>query len=235
MKNIMKRCLLLLLLLITITACDSRVNQEEEKKEENKMEKIKQDLTILEQTEDGEITKGTLEGYTFVETEEKTDRVKIQMEDGSIILLVLSNKDTPITIEHFKELVASKYYDGLIFHRVIKDFMIQGGDITGTGYGSGEEEHIKGEFQSNGVNNTLSHTRGVISMARATAPDTAGTQFFIVHKDSTFLDGNYAAFGKVFAGMDEVDAIAEVETGANDRPVVDQKMKSIRFITIEKA
>ena len=204
----------------------------------------KQDLTILEEKE-GEIVKGTLEGYTFVETEEKTDRVKIQMENGDIILVVLSNEDTPITIANFKKLVSKKFYDGIIFHRVIEDFMIQGGDPTGTGYGDDTVATIKGEFQLNGVENNLSHTRGVISMARRGGnPETADTmnsassQFFICHADSTFLDGSYASFGKVFAGMDAVDKIATVETSKSaatqDRPLVEQKIKSIRFITIEK-
>ena len=112
--------------------------------------------------------------------------------------------------------------------------MIQGGDPTGTGY-EGSGETIKGEFSSNNVKNSLSHTRGVLSMARSDDPNSASSQFFIVHKDSTFLDGNYASFGKVFAGMDAVDAIAITQTDGNDRPVVEQKIKSIRFITIEKA
>ena len=112
--------------------------------------------------------------------------------------------------------------------------MIQGGDITGTGFGSGEEKTIKGEFSSNGVENTLKHTRGVISMARSGNPNSASTQFFIIHKDSPHLDGDYAAFGKVFAGMSAVDKIAEVETDEDDRPLKEQKIKSIRFIEIEE-
>lgn len=227
MKKILK-ALLLIITMIGIVACEKK--ESEEKKMEDT---FKQDLTIIEE-KDGEVTKGTLEGYTFTESETPTDRVKIQMEDGSIILMVLSNKDTPITIENFKKLVNKKFYDGIIFHRVIKDFMIQGGDPTGTGYeGSGEE--IKGEFKSNGVTNNLSHTRGVVSMARANNPNSASSQFFICHQDSTFLDGNYASFGKVFAGMDAVDKIAEVETNkSNDKPLKDQVIKSIRFIDIEK-
>ena len=162
------------------------------------------------------------------------------MENGDIILIVLSNQDTPITIKNFKDLVSQKYYDGLIFHRVIEDFMIQTGDPTGTGAG-GSEKEIKGEFSDNGVKNSLSHTRGVVSMARRGAKvespetwDSASSQFFIVHQDSTFLDGKYAAFGKVFAGMDAVDKIATTETDSNDKPLKEQKIKSIRFIEITK-
>jgi len=209
----------LLLMIIGITAC--------EKKEK---EKVKEEEKVVTE----EITEGTIEGYHFKETDEQTDRVKIQMENGDIILIVLSNKDTPITIQNFKDLVSQKYYDGLIFHRVIKNFMIQGGDITGTGYGSGNETQIKGEFAANGVKNDMSHTRGVISMARGNDMDSASTQFFIVHKDYPSLDGQYASFGKVFAGMDTVDKIAEVKTDNHDRPEKEQKIKSIRFIELIK-
>ncbi len=211
----------LLLMIISITACDKKETKKVEEKEEEKI--------VTE-----EITEGTIDGYHFKETEEPTDRVKIQMENGDIILIVLSNKDTPITIQNFKDLVNQKYYDGLIFHRVIKNFMIQGGDITGTGFGSGNETHIKGEFTANGVKNNLSHTRGVISMARGKDMNSASTQFFIVHKDYPSLDGQYASFGKVFAGMDTVDKIAEVKTDENDRPLKEQKIKSIRFIELIK-
>lgn len=113
--------------------------------------------------------------------------------------------------------------------------MIQGGDPTGTGFGDDSIPTIKGEFTSNGVTNNLSHKRGVISMARSNNPNSASTQFFIVHKDSTQLDGNYAAFGKVFAGLDVIDKIAAVKTDNNDRPLTEQKIKSIKFITVEKA
>ena len=217
MKKI-KNIILILLIAITITSCGSK--NEETKKEEEKIV-----------TED--IKTGVVDGYKFTQVEEETDRVKIQMENGDIILIVLSNKDTPITIKNFKKLVSEKFYDGIIFHRVIKDFMVQGGDPTGTGF-EGSDEEIKGEFSSNGVKNSLSHTRGVVSMARSNDPNSASSQFFICHADSTYLDGNYAAFGKVFAGMDVVDKIANVETNANDKPLTEQKMHSIRFVTVEK-
>ena len=227
----MKKTILLIitmLLTLTLVGCG---NKKEEKKE-NKKEEEK----IVKE----EINEGEIEGYKFKVVDKETDRVKIQMQNGDIILIVLSNSKTPITIKNFKKLVKEKFYDGLIFHRVIKDFMVQTGDPTGTGSG-GSEKEIKGEFKINGVENNLSHTRGVVSMARRGAnPETeetmnsASSQFFIVHKDSTHLDGDYAAFGKVFAGMDAVDKIAETETDSYDKPIKEQKIKSIRFIEIEE-
>ena len=230
----MKRKLLCIICLLfavfTITACNNKKENESEKEKV----KLNQDLKVIKE-ENGEIVEGTLEGYTFKVTDEQTDRVKIEMEDGSIILIVLSNSETPITIKNFKKLVSEGFYDGIIFHRVIENFMIQGGDPTGTGY-NGSDETIKGEFTSNGVKNSLSHTRGVISMARnGYDMDSASSQFFIVHQDSTSLDGDYASFGKVFAGMDAVDKIATTETDSNDKPLEEQKIKTIKFITIEKA
>jgi len=135
----------------------------------------------------------------------------------------------PITAANFISLVERNFYDGLIFHRVISGFMIQGGDPEGTGMG-GSDQNILGEFAANGFNNTLSHTRGVISMARAHNPNSASSQFFIMHADGTFLDGNYAAFGRVIEGIETVDAIAAVRTDANDRPMIDQRIKTIRVI-----
>ena len=133
-------------------------------------------------------------------------------------------------MENFVSLVNEKFYDGLIFHRVIKDFMIQGGDPEGTGFG-GSGKTIKGEFTANGVENDLSHERGVISMARSKQMDSASSQFFICHQDAKFLDGQYAAFGRVIEGMDVVDEIASVETDKrNDRPLEDVVIKSIRVI-----
>jgi len=219
--------IVIMLLFTVIILCSCSKKEEVKEKESSDQEVIDKKID-----KDGEITEGILEGYHFKETDEVTKRVKIQMENDDIILITLSNSDTPITIKNFQKLVSEKYYDGLIFHRVIKDFMIQGGDKTGTGYGSGDETTIKGEFSSNGVDNEMSHLRGVISMARSSDPDSGSTQFFIVHKDSTYLDGEYASFGKVFAGLDIVDKIANVETDDNDRPIEEQKMKSIRFIEI---
>lgn len=176
-------------------------------------------------------SKGTIEKISYEETNEITNYVKLETTKG-IILVELYPDVAPITVENFQNLVNEKFYDGLIFHRVIKDFMIQGGDPEGTGLG-GSSTTIKGEFKNNGVNNDLSHTRGVISMARnSISMDSASSQFFIVQKDSTYLDGDYAAFGKVIAGMDVVDKIASVNVDSNDKPTSTQKIKSIRFIKI---
>lgn len=152
--------------------------------------------------------------------------VVIELENGNKIKIELNPEKAPITCENFEKLVREGFYDGLIFHRVIKDFMIQGGDPQGTGMG-GAKNKIKGEFLANGVPNDIHHVRGVISMARAQNPNSASSQFFIVHKDSLYLDGQYAAFGKVVEGMDAVDEIAESRTDYNDRPVNDIRMKKV--------
>ncbi|MBR5515234.1 MAG: peptidylprolyl isomerase [Clostridia bacterium] len=152
--------------------------------------------------------------------------IRIEMENGGIIKLELDASAAPITVANFEKLVKEGFYDGLIFHRVIAGFMIQGGDPTGTGMG-GSEETIKGEFAINGVNNPISHKRGVISMARTQIPDSASSQFFICHADATFLDGQYAAFGHVTEGMDVVDEIANCKTNFSDKPLNDQRIKPI--------
>ena len=158
--------------------------------------------------------------------------IEIEMESGGIIKLELYPDVAPITVENFVSLVKDGFYDGLIFHRVIKGFMIQGGDPQGTGFG-GSGKTIKGEFKKNGVENNISHVRGVISMARSQKMDSASSQFFIVQEDSTYLDGAYAAFGRVTEGMDVVDEIASVQTDRNDRPYEDVVIKSIRVIENE--
>ncbi len=155
--------------------------------------------------------------------------VQIEMADGGIIKIRLYPNSAPITVANFEKLVKEGFYDGLIFHRVIAGFMIQGGDPTGTGMG-GSPDEIKGEFKSNGVNNNLSHTRGTISMARTQIKDSASSQFFICHEDATFLDGEYAAFGAVTEGMDVVDRIANVDTDMRDKPIKDVVMKKVTLI-----
>lgn len=154
----------------------------------------------------------------------------ITMENGEQIVIELYPDAAPNTVANFIELANSGFYDGLIFHRVIAGFMIQGGDPKGNGTG-GPGYSIRGEFAANGFRNDLSHTRGVISMARANAPDSAGSQFFIVHQDCTYLDGSYAGFGMVIDGMDTVDAIAATKTGYGDKPIEEQKILSIRVDT----
>ena len=155
--------------------------------------------------------------------------VRIEMENGGVITLELDRTAAPKTVENFEKLVKEGFYDGLIFHRVIRGFMIQGGDPTGTGMG-GAKENIVGEFALNGHQNPISHVRGVISMARAQDFDSASSQFFIVHEDATYLDGQYAAFGKVVDGMDVVDEIANIPTGYMDRPRTDMRMKKVTLV-----
>lgn len=156
--------------------------------------------------------------------------VTITMENGGVIKAELYPEVAPISVNNFISLIQKNYYDGIIFHRVIKGFMIQGGDPTGTGMG-GPGYSIKGEFTYNGVKNDLKHTEGVLSMARSMMPDSAGSQFFIMHKNSPHLDGQYAAFGKVIEGMDVVNAIAETATDYSDRPLQEQKMKTVTVET----
>ena len=152
--------------------------------------------------------------------------VTIEMENGKKIVVELDPTAAPETVKNFEKLVSEGFYDGLIFHRVISGFMIQGGCPDGTGMG-GPGYHIHGEFAQNGFQNPLKHTRGVISMARAMDPNSAGSQFFIMHKDAPHLDGAYAAFGKVVEGMDVVDEIASVDVNHMDRPLIDQVMKKV--------
>ncbi len=156
--------------------------------------------------------------------------VTIEMENGGVIKAELYPEIAPNTVNNFISLVSSGFYDGLIFHRVISGFMIQGGDPQGTGMG-GPGYSIKGEFKSNGFNNPLKHSRGVLSMARSMRPNSAGSQFFIMHADAAHLDGAYAAFGRVLSGMEVVDAIAGVSTNASNRPDEEQVIESIRVDT----
>ncbi len=156
--------------------------------------------------------------------------VTITMETGKQIKIELLPEYAPKTVANFEKLVKEGFYDGLTFHRIIPGFMIQGGDPLGNGMG-GAKEKIPGEFKQNGfAQNTLKHVRGVISMARSQDPNSASSQFFIMHEDGAFLDGQYAAFGRVVEGMDVVDAIASVRTNAMDKPLETQRMKSVRIV-----
>ena len=218
MKKILK---LLVVLTLTLTLCACSTNE-------------KQLNYIL--TKENEINVYEIEGKKYVESKEPTNLVKIDVDNYGIIIAELYPEIAPITVENFKKLVSQKFYDGLIFHRVIEDFMIQTGDPNGNGSG-GSKENIKGEFALNNVINDLSHIRGTLSMARRGAnPETeetmnsASSQFFIVHKDSTYLDGNYAAFGMVVHGLDVLDIVAGVSTDSNDKPVVEQDLNSIVFV-----
>lgn len=156
--------------------------------------------------------------------------VTFEMEDGKTFKAELYPETAPNTVNNFLSLVKKGFYDGVIFHRVIAGFMIQGGDPKGIGVG-GPGYCIKGEFSANGVKNDLKHTRGVLSMARTQVPDSAGSQFFVMHADADYLDGQYAAFGKVIEGMDTVDAIASVPTDFRDKPLKAQKMKKVTVET----
>ncbi len=156
--------------------------------------------------------------------------VTITMEDGSVMKAELYPEIAPNTVNNFISLVKKGFYDGLIFHRVIEGFMLQGGDPNGTGMG-GPGYSIRGEFAHNGFKNDLKHTPGVLSMARAMNPDSAGSQFFIMHKTSPHLDGEYAAFGKLTEGIEVVNAIAATRCDYNDRPLQEQKMKTVTVET----
>ncbi len=191
-----------------------------------------------------DLTAGDIEGYHYEETDEVTNFVKIVTDKNKVIIIELYPDIAPKTVENFQNLVKEKFYDGIIFHRVIKDFMIQTGDPKGTGYG-GSDETIFGEFSSNGFENNLKHEEGIVSMARSddNNPDTtddyntASSQFFICVNGNDrigYLDGNYAAFGKVIAGYDTVLDISKVETDNNDKPLSVQKMKTVRFVKVEE-
>lgn len=160
----------------------------------------------------------------------KNPVVTITMKGGDIIRLELYPETAPISVNNFISLINKKFYDGLVFHRVIRGFMIQGGCPDGTGMG-GPGYRIKGEFSQNGVDNTLKHTEGVLSMARSQHPDSAGSQFFIMHKNAPHLDGSYAAFGKVIEGMEVVNKIAETHTNYSDRPLEPQVMETVTVDT----
>ncbi len=212
----------------TLTGCSGSSDSSDETSQETE-ETVTEEAT--EESEDADDTEETADAET--ETEEETELlsgqhyVTIEIQDYGTIYLVLDADTAPITVTNFINLANEGFYDGLTFHRIISGFMIQGGDPLGNGTG-GSENTIKGEFSENGVENNISHVRGVISMARATDPDSASSQFFIMHEDATYLDGQYAAFGYVTDGMDVVDAICENTpvqdnngtVNAEDQPVI---------------
>lgn len=155
--------------------------------------------------------------------------IRIVMENGKEMEAELYPDVAPITVENFVSLIKEDFFAGIIFHRVISGFMIQGGDPTGTGMG-GSKKEIKGEFLANGVVNNLKHTRGVLSMARTNDPNSASSQFFIMHQDAPYLDGQYAAFGKITKGIEVIDEIASVKTDMRDKPLTPQVIKTIQLI-----
>ncbi len=177
---------------------------------------------------------GEIEGYKYEEVSEETNYVKLLTDKNKVILIELYPDIAPITVENFKKLVNEKFYDGTTFHRVIEDFMIQGGISAD----NKSADNIKGEFANNGVENNLKHEEGIVSMARAEDMDSASSQFFICVNDNTalgYLDGNYAAFGKVIAGYKNVVNISEVEADIYDAPTVKQGIKTIRFVKVEES
>ena len=193
-------------------------------------------VSLIETVDSEPKTEGSMTQMTFLpaqgfaKADKKTNFVQIVMDSGNAIVIELRPDQAPITVANFQKLVGEEFYDGLIFHRIIRGFMIQGGDPEGTGMG-GSKESIKGEFSANGVDNTLPHKRGVISMARTRDPNSASSQFFICDADSPHLDGSYAAFGSVVFGLDEVDRIAALKVDMNDRPLNPPAMVSVFFVT----
>ena len=199
---------------LCLTGCGSAGTADKSTDSTKSTEKSAQESTT---TASGSAIQGKLSGK---------HHAKITVKDYGTIEVELDADQAPITVTNFAKLVQKGFYDGLTFHRIISGFMIQGGDPEGTGMG-GAKENIKGEFAQNGVKNDLKHTRGVISMARSMMPDSASSQFFIMHKDAPHLDGSYAAFGKVVDGMDAVDEIADTEVDWNDKPTTPQVMKRV--------
>ena len=214
MKKLISVIILAAMLLLCFASCD---------KEEEFLAPALKDIDLS--------ATSSIEGVTLSETE--TDYVLIEVENYGKILVRLFPNVAPETVKNFKKLVSNKFYDGLIFHRVIEDFMIQGGGFT-PDMTEKDAASIKGEFTSNGFTNNLIHLRGVISMARTTVPDSASSQFFIVHKTSPHLDKQYAAFGYTVYGLDVVDDIASVGTDSSDQPRKDIVITSIRFADVSK-
>lgn len=216
MNKIISLCLALSVSVLAFAGCSSPGNENTTENESESYTKV--------QGEEIASTEATGENERI----EETVQAVITMESGGVIKLELYPDVAPITVENFVKLANEGFYDGLTFHRIISGFMIQGGDPNGNGTG-GPGYSIKGEFSQNGVKNDLKHTRGVISMARSQNPDSAGSQFFIMHEDAPHLDGSYAAFGKVVEGMDVVDKIASVETDYYDAPLEKVVIESIKI------
>lgn len=227
MKKLLMLCLGMLFIFTTIACSNNTTTSTDSSTQQNDQQN--QNSAATEPAANSN-TKSPEEAKAEFNNVKKNPVVTIEMEDGQKILVELYPKVAPNTVKNFISLVNKGSYNGLIFHRVIPDFMIQGGDPQGTGQG-GPGYNIKGEFSSNGFINDLKHERGVISMARTDIPDTAGSQFFIMVKATPSLDGQYAAFGKVIKGMEEVDKIVNVQRDSNDKPLQPQKMKKVTVDT----
>ncbi len=214
----------------TETTTEQSVESEETSESQEETETAETTAALTTQSETTTETTAETTVETTAQAEEEVVNVVISVAEYGDIHLELYPEIAPITVENFVSLANDGFYEGIIFHRVIEDFMIQGGDKTGTGAGSNGFT-ITGEFASNSIENDISHTRGTISMARkGNDKDSASSQFFIVHKDSTFLDGDYAAFGQVTSGMEVVDAIAAVDTDSSDRPTSDVVIESVTVL-----
>ena len=220
MKKILCFLLATLMLGVCFVSCD-------EKKEEEAVDRIAPTMESLDFSVIDDISKVS---ESTTETDYVIINISINGNEARPVVVRLFPDVAPATVKNFKKLVSEKFYDGIIFHRVIENFMIQGGDPDGDGMG-GSKDTIKGEFTTNGFENNLLHKRGVVSMARTNDPDSASSQFFIMHKDYPSLDGKYASFGYVVYGMDVVDDIAEMRT-ISDRPVFDVVMTSVRFAKV---
>lgn len=215
-KKVFRLCAFAVCMMMGITACSGDGS-----------------YTSTEDTSDkaGDAAQGNTQGSQApAQNTSSNPRIRFEMEDGTVYVAELYSEYAPKTVENFVKLVSEGFYNGLTFHRVIPGFMVQGGCPEGTGMG-GSGKNIPGEFASNGFeDNTLSHTKGVISMARAQAPNSASSQFFICVDDASFLDGDYAAFGKIIEGMENVDAIAAVKTDMSDKPMTPVIMKSVTVV-----
>ncbi len=225
--------IILSLLVLCITACGKDSQKPEGKNEgQQKTERQEQDSQTTEKPEDNQAGDDTADGEKSDTASGGKHHITIEVEKYGTIEAELDADVAPITVENFISLAKKQFYDGLTFHRIISGFMIQGGDPDGNGTG-GSDQTIKGEFKNNGVENTISHKRGVLSMARSSQPDSASSQFFIVHEDSNFLDGDYAAFGTVTKGMEVVDQICK-DTKVEDRDgtVLAENQPKIKKITV---
>lgn len=221
MKKLLCIMMVAMMMLATVACGEEKASNNSTTSNETATTETKQDITKTQEEE-------TMAEYPFeVITTKEPIPATIEIEGFGTVKLELYPDIAPISVSNFQHLANSGYYDGLTFHRIIEGFMIQGGCPLGTGTG-GPGYHIKGEFTQNGVPNSLSHTKGVISMARSSAPDSAGSQFFIMHEDAPYLDGQYAAFGKVTSGQEVVDAVAVVETNVGDAPIKPVVIKSVK-------
>ena len=237
MKKVICAALAVLMMSFTLVSCEESKTTSSQSDDSNKTNAVtmpaEYEGRVAPKAEEIDLsTVDSLDGVT--EADGETDYVLITVEGYGQMLVRLFPDVAPITVRNFKKLVGEGFYDGLTFHRVIKNFMIQGGDPLGNGTG-GSDENIFGDFSSNGFENNLAHKRGVVAMARSNDPNSASSQFYICHKDSgvTSLDGNYATFGFVVYGIEVVDQITKVNTDTNDKPLKSVVISSIKFVNVD--